>query len=104
MKNGQKSSEVRVPQKGELRPKRYQNPQSIFFTQQLPVLMKENKVLPHEAMKMGSVEWKNMTEDQRKPFFEKSMAQKKVYDNPVQEFKEKGYFTLPNGEKSYTVQ
>jgi hypothetical protein len=42
--------------------------------------MSENKILPHEAMKFGSVEWRNMTDEQRKPFFEKSLAQKTIYD------------------------
>jgi len=45
-----------------------------------------------------------MNDAERKPFFERSKAQKLLYEQQMAEFQAKGYFTLPDGTKSQFKQ
>jgi len=47
--------------------------------------------------------WKTLTEEEKKPYNEKSAADKLRVEAQLKEISTKGYFILPDGQKSSNV-
>lgn len=66
--------------------------------------MQEHKCAMTEASKKASLEWSAMSEADKKPYNDKVAADKVRHDAQMAEFKEKGYFTMPDGSKSFEAK
>ena len=53
-----------------------------------------------DFMTIAGKEWPAMAEEEKVPFNEKAQVDKERFQRELKEWKEKGYYTLPDGSKS----
>ena len=70
--DGTKSSDKVVVQKTDLQPKRPKSAYIFYVSEKVGPLMTEKKIKCTEAMKMVSVMWNALSEQEKKPFQDKS--------------------------------
>ena len=99
--NGQKSSEIRKPLKDDPRPKRVTGAYTLYIAAQMAAVMKEHNLVTSEAMKKCGSLWTAMSEADKEPYLEKVTGDRERYDKEKDEFDRMGYFTMPDGKKSY---
>ena len=76
LESGLKSSDVREPNKDDLKPKRPANPAIYFVGSQIKKLMAEDNLKTTDAMKKAYECWAQMDEEAKQPFVDKLQGQK----------------------------
>ena len=79
----------------------------MFTSEQISWLkdMPKHKELKYtDFMELAAERWKQLSDKEKWKYYNLADKDMERYEREMTEFKEKGYFTLPNGEKSQPEQ
>ena len=103
LENGQKSTEVRLAQKTDLKPKGAKSAYIFFVSEKVGPLMTEKKIACTEAMKLVSAMWNELSDKDKKPYNDLNAQDKERQAAQLAEIAKKGFFMI-DGKKSCDVE